>query len=80
MSRVQLTCDSYFYNDQEIIADIDNCRESNDWQLLQATNYRTWEGNSLKLDHTLKEVGEKEILNMHFDIHILTTAQDDNYS
>lgn len=38
MSRVQLTCDSYFYNDQEIIADIDNCRDSNDWQLLQATN------------------------------------------
>lgn len=38
MSRVQLTCDSYFYNNQEIIAHIDNCRDSNDWQLLQATN------------------------------------------
>lgn len=38
MSRVQLTYDSYFHNNQEIIADIDNCRESNDWQLLEATN------------------------------------------
>lgn len=38
MSSVQLTHDSYFYNDQEIIADIDNCRDTNDWQLLQATN------------------------------------------